>query len=700
MCENFTGITCNSNGFVTEIELSNQNVTGVVPLDLKCQLQSLEKLSLGFNHFKGQIMAELQDCVKLRYLDLGNNLFREDFQFPNDVLQLTNLKCLYLSYCNIQGAIPAGIGNLKQLTILQLSDNNMTGEIPTEIGKLVNLRNLELFNNSFTGKLPIGLRKITKLELFDASRNYLEGDLSELRFLNKLVSLQLYENKLSSQVPSEFSKFNRLVNLTLYRNSFTGPLPQNLGTWAKLGFIDVSENFFNGPIPPNMCKQGTLRELLLLQNNLTGKIPVTYAKCSTLYRFRVNKNFLSGTVPTGIWGLPNLRIIDISLNSIEGAITSDIKNAKSLQQIFASNNCLSGALPTEISEATSLVSIKLNDNQISGNIPTSIGDLKRLSVLHFQNNKLSGPIPETVGFCEYLNDINFANNLLSGHIPSSLGSLKTLYFLNLSYNQLSGEIPRSFASLPLSILDLSHNRLYDSQLSKDIMALIIICLALGLLLLVAALVFCFKLKKSGKDRDCTLKDKSWNVNSFHMLTFTVDQILNSIKQENLIGRGRSGKVYKALVCNGTELRAVKHILNTNCARKSKEFDSEVRTLSSIRHVNVVKLYCSITSEDSCLLVYEYLRNGSLWDRLHTSQPMQQLDWDTRYEIAVGIAKGLDYLHYGCDMIHRDIKSGNILLDENMKPKIADFGLAKTVQANGGEDSSHLIVGTHGYIAPG
>ena len=142
MCKNFTGITCNSNGLVTEIELSDQNLTVVVPLDLICQLQSLEKLSLGFNHFNGQIMAELQDCVKLHYLDLGNNLFREDFQFPNDVLQLTNLKCLYLSYCNIQGAIPAGIGNLKQLTILQLSDNNMTGEIPTEIGKLVNLRNL------------------------------------------------------------------------------------------------------------------------------------------------------------------------------------------------------------------------------------------------------------------------------------------------------------------------------------------------------------------------------------------------------------------------------------------------------------------------------------------------------------------------------------------------------------------------------
>jgi serine/threonine protein kinase len=137
------------------------------------------------------------------------------------------------------------------------------------------------------------------------------------------------------------------------------------------------------------------------------------------------------------------------------------------------------------------------------------------------------------------------------------------------------------------------------------------------------------------------------------------------------------------------------------ARKSKEFDAEVETLSSIRHVNVVKLYCSITSEDSSLLVYEYMPNGSLWDRLHASRKME-LDWQTRYEIAVGAAKGLEYLHHGCDrpIIHRDVKSSNILLDELFKPRIADFGLAKMIQANGGKDSTQVIAGTHGYIAPG
>ncbi|XP_050264299.1 receptor-like protein kinase 7 [Quercus robur] len=796
MCKDFAGITCNSGGSVTEIELSNKNLTGVVPLDSICQLQSLEKLSLGFNRFNGPIMADLKKCVKLKYLDLGNNFFSgssipdistlgqlqylhlnnssfsgtfpwkslhnvtglielsvgdnffEPFQFPDEVLQLTNLTVLYLSHCNMQGTIPTGIGNLKQLTSMELSDNNMTGKIPAEIGNLVNLWRLEIYNNSFNGKLPVGLRNLAKLQQFDASRNYLEGDLSELKFLTNMVSLQLFENSLSGQVPAEFGEFKSLVNLSLYRNSFTGPLPENLGSWANFNFIDVSENFFTGPIPPNMCKQGAMRMLLMLQNNFTGEIPATYANCPTLRRFRVNNNSLSGTVPAGIWGLPNLNIIDITLNNIEGPITSDIKNAKSLGQLFASSNRLYGELPAEISEATSLVSIQLNDNQISGNIPTNIGDLKQLGALQLQNNRLSGSIPDTIGSCYSLSDINIANNSLSGDIPSSLGSLPTLNSLNLSYNKLSGQIPGSLASLRLSLLDLSHNTLtglvpqalaieaYNGSFAGNsglcslrisafpkcpsgshmpkYVHTIIICLAIGLALLLVALLCCFKLKKSEKDhQNRSLKDESWDFKSFHVLSFTEDEILDSIKQENLIGTGGSGNVYKVAVSNGTKELAVKHIWNTDGkksqsttpmlskrAGKSKQFDAEVQTLSSIRHMNVVKLYCSITSEDSSLLVYEYLPNGSLWDRLHSSQKME-LDWDTRYEIAVGAAKGLEYLHHGCEkpVIHRDVKSSNILLDESMKPKIADFGLAKTLQANSGRDSTHVIAGTHGYIAP-
>lgn len=128
---------------------------------------------------------------------------------------------------------------------------------------------------------------------------------------------------------------------------------------------------------------------------------------------------------------------------------------------------------------------------------------------------------------------------------------------------------------------------------------------------------------------------------------------------------------------------------------------EVEILGSIRHKNIVKLYCCISSTNSHLLVYEYMKNGSLWDRLHqTIGPT--LDWQTRYKIALGIAHGLAYLHNDCvpAIVHRDVKSRNILLDEDCEASLADFGVAKILQSCGKGDSTAIIVGTHGYIAPG
>ncbi|KAA8528410.1 hypothetical protein F0562_035765 [Nyssa sinensis] len=793
---NFTGITCNADGSIKEIDLSKNRLVGAPPFDSICQLQSLEKLSLGSNFLHGRVTEDLKNCVRLQYLDLGNNFFSgsipdlssigrlqflymnksgfsgtfpwnslenmtslvalsvgdnpfDPTPFPTEVVKLKQLNWLYLSNCSIEGQIPAGIGNLTELINLELALNHLSGKIPPEIAKLRKLWQFELYDNDLTGKLPVGFGNLTSLEMFDASRNYLEGDLSELRFLTQLVSLQLLKNEFSGQVPAEFGDFERLVNLSLYKNKLTGPLPQTLGLWTDFNFIDVSENFLTGPIPPNMCKNGKMTELLMLQNKFTGEIPASYANCTTLTRFRVSNNSLSGVVPSGIWGLPNINIIDIALNDLEGPISSDIKNAKALGQLNAANNRLSGELPPEVSKALALVAIDLSYNQFSGEIPTTIGELKQLGRLHLQYNMLSGTIPNSIGSCDSLSDVNMAHNSLSGPIPLSLGSLPILNSLNLSENQLFGRIPVSLSSLRLNLLDLSNNRLTGTipeslsikayngsfagnnglcsqnvkyfrrcssncRVSRELRTLII-CFTVGSFALVVSLGCFFYSRKREKNHDRSLKEDSWDVKPFHLLSFTEDEILDSIKQENLIGKGGSGNVYKVVLANGEKL-AVKHIWNIDSgsqrktrsstpmqpkhAGKSPEFDAEVQTLASIRHVNVVKLYCSITSEDSSLLVYEYLENGSLWDRLHTCMEMA-LDWEARYEIAVGAAKGLEYLHHGCErpVIHRDVKSSNILLDEFLKPRIADFGLAKIVQATLSKDSVHIIAGTLGYIAP-
>ncbi|KAL3515420.1 hypothetical protein ACH5RR_022322 [Cinchona calisaya] len=718
----FTGIICDFNQKVMEINLSSQNLSGTLSFDLICSLKSLEKISLGSNFLYGMITDHLSNCTSLHHLDLGMNLFSGEVPelsslakleflnlnqsgfsgsfpwsslanltslsflslgdnvfdrspFPLELLKLEKLYWLYLANCSIEGQIPEGIGNLTLLENLELSNNKLVGRIPNGVTKLINLHQLELYTNGLTGKIPVGFGNLTNLVNFDVSSNYLEGDLSELRSLTKLQSLQLFENQLSGEIPQEFGELKFLTEFSLYTNKLTGPLPEKIGSWSELLYIDVSGNFLTGPIPPDMCKGGKLSKLLILQNRFTGGIPASYGNCLSLTRFRVSNNSLSGEVPRGIWGLPMVNIIDLSLNQFEGPVAPSIGDAKSLAQLFLGNNQFSGELPVRVSEAGSLDTINISSNKFSGEIPATISKLKKLSCLHLEFNLFSGVIPDSLGSCVSLNEINLADNSFSGQIPATLGSLPSLNFLNLSNNQLSGEIPLSFSSVRLNLLDLSNNRLVghipdslsidafngsfngnsglcsesirslrscspDSGMSGEIKTVIYCFIAVACVLIVT-LLCCIYLRFRSKNEEIPVKrSDSWDMKLFHVLSFSEEQILKALKHENLVGKGGSGNVYKVVLHNGKHL-AVKHIWNSDSGSRksyqsgtailakgkgrSKEYDAEVATLSSLRHVNVVKLYCSITSEDSNLLVYEYLPNGSLWDRLHTSQRIK-MDW--------------------------------------------------------------------------
>jgi serine/threonine protein kinase len=157
---------------------------------------------------------------------------------------------------------------------------------------------------------------------------------------------------------------------------------------------------------------------------------------------------------------------------------------------------------------------------------------------------------------------------------------------------------------------------------------------------------------------------------------------------------------------------VKRIWNNGMLEQvEKQFFAEVKTLSSIRHSKIVKLLCCISGGDSKLLVYEYLENGSLDLWLHrksgasnVSDSVQQvnLDWPKRLQIAVGVAQGLSYMHHDCSqpIVHRDVKSSNILLDSEFNAKIADFGLAKMLIKHAESASTSAVAGSFGYIAPG
>ncbi|KAL9141570.1 hypothetical protein ABFS82_14G113800 [Erythranthe guttata] len=169
--------------------------------------------------------------------------------------------------------------------------------------------------------------------------------------------------------------------------------------------------------------------------------------------------------------------------------------------------------------------------------------------------------------------------------------------------------------------------------------------------------------------------------------------------ENVVGEGGYGIVYRGVLHDGSVV-AVKHLLN-NKGQAEKEFKVEVEAIGKVKHKNLVGLlgYCAEGAQR--FLVYEYIDNGNLEQWLHGDVgPVSPLTWDIRMKIAIGTARGLAYLHEGLEpkVVHRDVKSSNILLDRKWNPKVSDFGLAKLL----GSEKSYVttrVMGTFGYVSP-
>lgn len=226
-------------------------------------------------------------------------------------------------------------------------------------------------------------------------------------------------------------------------------------------------------------------------------------------------------------------------------------------------------------------------------------------------------------------------------------------------------------------------------------------LVIGLALLLCSLAFAvvavLKARALRKDRDA----KSWKMTAFQKLDFARDDVLESLKEDNVIGKGGAGIVYRGIMSNGEEV-AVKKLMRFGSAGSAHDhgFSAEIQTLGRIRHRHIVRLLAFCSNHETNLLVYEYMPNGSLGELLHGNKG-GHLHWQTRYKIALEAAKGLCYLHHDCSplIVHRDVKSNNILLDSNFEAHVADFGLAKFLQDSGASECMSSIAGSYGYIAP-
>lgn len=687
-------------------------------------MESLKELSLAFNEFSGPMPESLSNFTDLESLDLSSNDLSGSILESLCVDPRNSFKELFLQNNRFTGSIPPSLSNCSNLVALDLSFNFMKGTIPSSLGSLSKLRDLIIWLNQLQGEIPQELMYIKTLQNLILDFNELTGNIpSGLSNCSNLNWVSLSNNRMSGEIPAWIGKLPNLAILKLSNNSFYGRIPPELGDCNSLIWLDLNTNALTGPIPQELFKQ-------------SGKITL---------------NFISGRTYVYIKNDGSKECHGAG-NLLEFAGISQQK----LNRISTRNPCnftrvYGGKLNPTFNRNGSMIFLDLSHNMLSGSIPKEIGGVSNLYVLNLGYNNISGNIPEELGKVKNLNILDLSNNRLQGQIPPSLTGLSMLTEFDLSNNYLTGMIPESgqFDTFPVAsfqnnsgLCGVPLNRCGDDsgpsagaqhQRSHRKQASLVGSVAMGLLFslfcIFGLIIIAIETRKRRKKKEAALdvyidgnshsgnaNNVSWKLTSarealsinlatfekpLRKLTFAdLLEATNGFHNDSLIGSGGFGDVYKARLKDGSVV-AIKKLIHVS-GQGDREFTAEMETIGKIKHRNLVPLlgYCKVGEER--LLVYEYMKYGSLEDVLHDPKKAGiKLSWSVRRKIAIGAARGLAFLHHNCipHIIHRDMKSSNVLLDENLEARVSDFGMARLMSAMDTHLSVSTLAGTPGYVPP-
>lgn len=392
----------------------------------------------------------------------------------------------------------------------------------------------------------------------------------------------------------------------------------------------------------------------------------------------------------------NVVTVTLAARGFAGVLSPRIGELEYLTVLSLAGNRITGGIPQQFGNLSSLTSLDLEGNLLGGEIPASLGQLSKLQLLILSENNFNGPIPESLAKISSLTDIRLASNNLSGQIPDPL-------FQVARYN-FSGNHLNCGANLPLPC---ASNISYTSGSHSSKVGIILGAVGglIGLLIVVVLFLFCKGRKKRhlrevfvdvpGED------DRRIAFGQLKRFAWRELQIAtDSFSEKNVLGQGGFGKVYKGVLPDGTKI-AVKRLTDYERPGGEDAFLREVELISVAVHRNLLRLIGFCTTQTERLLVYPFMQNLSVAYRVRefkAGEPI--LDWSTRKRVAIGTARGLEYLHEHCNpkIIHRDVKAANVLLDEYFEPVVGDFGLAKLVDVQKTSVTTQ-VRGTMGHIAP-
>ncbi|XP_031474103.2 uncharacterized protein LOC116246385 [Nymphaea colorata] len=704
---------------LVRLSLMVNRFSGPIPKELG-NITTLQDMTLEANKLAGTLPPELGNLTMLNRWTLNSNQFTGEL--PSTLSKLVNLNDIRISGSNFTGSIPDIFHNWTQIRYLMIMGTSLEGPLPPSIsamGSLIELRISELRGPS--SSFP-PLQNLTQLKALVLRNCSISGPIpSYIWSMTKLQVLDLSFNNLTGKIPPQFSSLSNMKDLFLSNNKLTGPLPGWI--YTSNSNVDISNNDFSGEILATACSPGNLNMLSSFSSTSGNSVPNCVqkdfpcsgsSKYSSLYincggkeytvdgityeadmeqngdsTYFISKNANWALSSTG-WFMDAGRV-----NYIKSNQTRLLFNDPTLYMAARTTSitmtyyglCLqSGSYNVQLHFAE----IMFTDDKTFSSLGERVFDvyIQRQIVLKDFNveSEAGGPGRKVIkSFNVNVTDTLEISFYWAGKGTLSVPSKGVYGPLISAISVTSNFVPRGSVQAR------------DKITAAKIIVIVIACF-LAITFFVLGVLWWKGCIGSRRQKDeglrCLEKRK---------LCFSLKQINEATQNfdpANKIGEGGFGSVYKGLLPDG-RIIAVKQ-LAAKSKQGNKEFLTEICMISTLQHPNLVKLYGCCTEGSQLMLVYEYLENNSLAKALfgRAAEDRLKLNWPTRYKICIGVARGLAYLHEESmfKIVHRDIKSANILLDKKFNAKISDFGLAKLDEGNDARSNTR-IVGTVGYMAP-
>ncbi|KAJ0804137.1 putative protein kinase RLK-Pelle-DLSV family [Helianthus annuus] len=704
------------------ISLLGNRLSGPFPIPLT-RITTLKLLIISTNHFSGPLPQEIGKLTLLTQLDLSSNRF--------------------------SGPLPAALAKLTSLRSLKLSDNNFTGTIPKFISQLTQIETLHIQGCSFEGPFPSSISDLT--QLIDLRISDLKGDavspFPQLMNTYQIVQLVLRNchingtipdyigghtslrkidlsfNNLTGEIPSSFSSLSH-ADIYLTANNLTGALPEWVVSSSKIFDVSFNQFTWNAASGPKKCEQDPAHVVESYSSStnkqndmnpcLRKDFPCTKKKSEQYYSLHINcgdeevninktkyeadtlrrhafhnegnwafsstGNFLDGDRESELYTLSNTSNLHISTEDVK--LYQKARTSSILLTYYGL--CLMNGLYTVKLHFAEIVFTDDNSFNSLGKRVFDVYVQGELKLKDFDIVKEAGGAGIAV-IKSYVIDVK--NNTLKVQLYWA-GKGTTAIPSDGSYGPIISAIsvdprfkPRKFTK-------------------KNKIGLIAGTVGGGIVFLSIIVIVILWRKGYLVPEDTAEELQGIDLQTGKFTQRKLAYATNNFNPSNKLGEGGFGAVYQGRLSDGTII-AVKQLSSTS-RQGAREFVNEIGVITALRHPNLVRLYGCCVEGNSKSLVYEYMENNSLTHTLLGDDQVKKsmLTWPVRFNILIGIARGLTYLHEESDLriIHRDVKASNILLDENFNAKISDFGLAK-LNDDGNTHINTRIVGTKGYMAP-